>query len=210
MPKWIVCLALGVLPAFGGGRPAMDPPVALYTEFEQKPPNAVLDAIQEEVAAIMSPAKLRFAWYPLAEARGRRLSPHVAVVHFKGECDTEGLLPEGGYPGPLGWTHISDGHILPFVDINCLGIRIFVQCSLVDLPTPTRDSAFGKAVARVLAHELYHVLANTQGHSSEGIAKARYSVQELLAPIFQLGRKEQDALRSSTAGWTLEPAAGGE
>ena len=69
--------------------------------------------------------------------------------------------------------------ILPFIDVNCEGARLFIQRSLVGLPAPSRDAAYGRAVARVFAHELYPFLANTKGHASGGPAKAAYSAEEL-------------------------------
>jgi len=204
-----LCLALGVLPAFGGWRDNPNAPVTLYTEFQQQPPDSVLDAIQDELDLIMAPAGLHFGWFPLSQA-GSRVSAQLAVVHFKGECDAEELTPDGGYPGPLGWTHISDGEILPFIDVNCAGVRIFVQRDLLAMPAATREGAFGRAIARILAHELYHLLANTRSHAGKGVARAYYSVTDLLAQTLQFGRKESDALRSKTAHLSLQPPVQGQ
>src|SRR5258708_31763775 len=110
----MLCLALGALPAFGGGRDARVAPVTLYTQFQHEPPAALLEAMQDELEAIMSLAGLHFDWHPLADAGGR-VSSQLAVIHFKGECDVADLRPDPGFPGPLGWTHISDGELLPFI-----------------------------------------------------------------------------------------------
>jgi hypothetical protein len=167
----------------------------LYTAFQQAPPAAVVNAIQKELDAIMLPAGLRFDWHPLAEAGGR-VTAQLAVIHFKGQCDAEGMRPELGYPGPLGWTHISDGEILPFIDINCEGVRLFLQRSLLGTPEPGRDPALGRAVARVLAHELYHFLVSTKKHAGGGIAKAVFSPEDLLSRTLRFGEKECAALRN--------------
>jgi len=190
----MICLALGVLPVFGGGRVAHLAPVTLYTQFQNEPPAPVVQAIESELEAIMAPTGLHFSWHPLAEA-GSQVSSQLAIIHFKGECDAEGLKSEGGFPGPLGWTHISDGEILPFIDVNCDGLRIFVQRELIGAPAADREAMLGRAMARILAHELYHLLANTRTHAGGGIAKAAYNVQELLAPILHFGKKECDSLR---------------
>src|SRR5215469_12125893 len=191
----MLVLALGAWPAFGGGWPAASPLVTLYTAYQQAPPAAVVDAIHNELEQIMLPAGLRFDWHALSDAGGR-VSSQLAVIHFKGECDTLDLRPDLGYPGPLGWTHISDGEILPFIDINCEGVRLFVQRNLVRTPEPDRDSIFGRALARVLAHELYHFLGHTKHHASGGIAKASYTAEDLLARTFRFGQKESAMLRS--------------
>lgn len=189
MKRCILGLALAAWPAFGGGAKAPVVPITLYTQFQQAAPAGVQEAIQDELTAIMAPIGLQFDWHPLAEAGGR-VTSQLAIIRFKGECDTNGLRPESGFPGPLGWTHISDGEIIPFIDVNCDGLRLFVQRDLLGIPTPQRDPEFGRAAARVLAHELYHLLGNTKSHAGSGIAKAAYSVQELLAPVMQFGKKE--------------------
>jgi hypothetical protein len=136
----------------------------------------------------MTPAGLHFDWYPLADAGGR-VSSQLAVIHFKGACNAADLRPDPGYPGPLGWTHVSDGEILPFIDVNCEGIRLFVQHDLIALPAAEREETFGRAVARVVAHELYHLLANTKAHRGSGIGKAAYNVGDLLSKIFRFDTK---------------------
>lgn len=82
----------------------------------------------------------------MPEASGR-FSSQLAVIHFKGQCDTEDLRPEWGYPGPPGWTHISDGEILPSIDVNCEGLLLFVQRNLIGLPVPSREAVYGRALS---------------------------------------------------------------
>jgi hypothetical protein len=205
----MIGVVLGALPLFAGGRPVIYSQVTLYTAFQQAPPDSVVASIQSELASIMLPAGLHFDWYPLNEAGGR-VSSQLAVVHFKGQCDAQDIRPEWGYPGPLGWTHVSDGEILPFIDVNCEGVRLFVQRSLVGLPVPSRDAAYGRAVARVLAHELYHFLANTKGHASGGLAKAAYSVEELLGETFRFGRREYEYLLAHRVNLVAQAGAQGQ
>ncbi len=209
MTVWIVCLALGVVPAFGGGRDARLAPITLYTQFQQQPTPALMETVEDELDGIMSPMGIHFDWHSLADAGGR-VSSQLAVIHFKGECNAENLRPESGFPGPLGWTHITDGEILPFIDVNCDGLRIFLQRELIGIPIAAREEAYGRAMARVLAHELYHLLARTKVHASSGIAKAAYSVGELLSQSLHFGRKEYASLRSFVARVTPEPAAEGQ
>src|SRR5215467_2816361 len=64
-------LTLGVFPAFGGSRVA---PVRLYIHFQQDPPDAVLEAIQEELSNIMVPAGMEFDWRSLNDTKGNEVS----------------------------------------------------------------------------------------------------------------------------------------
>jgi hypothetical protein len=180
------------------------PPVALYTSFLHSPSRAVEGILQDEVESIMAPMGMHFEWRSLASSRGTEVAAELAVITFKGRCDIAGLLPHSEAPGALGWTHVSDGVILPFSDIDCDRIRTFVQRDLLLLKAEDREEAFGRAVGRVLAHELYHIFAHTAHHASEGVAKSSYTVQELLCDEFQFDEHETLALRSAN-GRSLAP-----
>ena len=57
------------------------------------------------------------------------------------------------------------------------------------LPSGFQPAVLGRALARVAAHEIYHIVAQTPEHEKSGLAKANLSSQELTA-----NRLELDAL----------------
>jgi hypothetical protein len=120
------------------------------------------------------------------------------VLTFKGHCDLSTAVKYDPHPGALGWTHVTDGAILPFAEIDCDRIHSFINRELLFLKPEEREPGFGRAVARVVAHELYHIFANTQHHGSDGVGKSAYSVQELLSDGFQFEEHEGRALRATT------------
>ena len=199
MKALFLCLALAVVPAIGGQRGADLAPIALYTQFQQKLPAAVLQSMQTEVASIMAPMGMHFEWRDLAASNGRQVSVELAVISFKGRCNVANLLPRNANPGPLGWTHISDGVILPFADVDCEAVRNFIQRRLLAVRTEDRPQVFGRALGRVLAHELYHIFANTTRHGSEGVGREFYSVQDLVTADFHFQARETMALKTSKA-----------
>src|SRR4051812_21831949 len=153
------CLVLAALPALGDDRQELIPAV-LYFNFQQPAPPAVMHSLQDEVESIMGPLGRHFAWRGLAGVKGNEVSTELAVLTFKGRCDAAALSPKEGHPGALGWTHVSDGEILPFSDIDCDRIRLFVQKELLYVRPAQRETSFGRALGRVVAHELYHIFAN--------------------------------------------------
>ena len=204
----LFCLLAGVLPGWSETRGAMFAPITLYTQFQQAPPEGVLLALQDEVESIMAPIGLRFEWRDLAQTQGHEVSAELAVVTFKGRCDTAGLMAHSRFEGALGWTHVSDGQILPFTDVNYDLVREFVQSGLLTFRTGNREEKYGRALGRVLAHELYHIFANTTRHGSEGVAKESYSVQDLLSDDFQFQAKESRMLQSNRPRPAVETPAG--
>jgi len=198
----LVCLALASLYSPGAsGNSAGAPlaPITIYTDFQPAPRPLVVEAMQAEVSAIMAPAGLRLEWRPLADFRSETVSAAVVVAHFESRCDTGGLAMRENQPGSLGWTDIGDGRFLPFVHVDCARVRTFLQIGLLGYRPQDRESIYGRALGRVLAHELYHVLVVTDKHATRGVGKAEYSVTDLLAADFHLHEKEIEALRGSQA-----------
>lgn len=191
----LFCLLAGVLPGWSETRDARFAPIALYTQFEQAPPEGVRQALQNEVESIMAPMGLRFEWRDLSKTNAQ-VSTELAVVSFKGRCDTASLMTHSKFGGSLGWTHVSDGQILPFTDVSCDRVREFAQPGLLALQAEDRQERYGRALGRVLAHELYHIFANTSRHGLVGVAKESYSMQDLLADDFQFRARESRILQA--------------
>jgi len=211
MKALVMGLVLAVLPVLGQQPGAPIAPIALYTSFpQQQPPAAVLQALQDEVESIMAPTGLRFEWRALENNRGDEVAVELAVLTFRGSCDVEGLVNRRGRVGALGWTHVSDGIILPFSEVDCDGIRRFLSNGLLGLRPAERATAFGRAVGRVLAHELYHIFADTKHHGTCGVGKEAYTAQDLLSSSFNFHERESQALKSSKVHGILENAMVGD
>ena len=197
-------LALAVLPALAESRAARVPPILLYADFGNAPSPVVLSSIEHELETIMARIGLSFGWRMLKDG-ARETASEVAVVTFKGRCDAANPVRAAVAAGPLGWTHVSDGVILPFSDVDCDSIHSFVQGGLLKADIGDRARLYGRALARVLAHELYHVFAHTQHHGQGGLAKPVYSVNDLLRDDFRFEQLDSDALRVVAAKLKLEP-----
>lgn len=193
MKLLLVGLALAVLQAPGEPRNSDPAPIDLYTSFQQAPPPEVWAAIQGELSRIMIPAGMPVRWRPVT---ANEVSVELAVVKFVGRCDGNRTTHPSAPIGALGWTHVSDGVILPFTDIDCDAVRNLTESRLSGESPHDRDAAFGRALARVLSHELYHILARTTHHDASGVARATYTAAELLAPVFRFERGEAKAMRS--------------
>ena len=168
--------------------------IAIYTQFQHEPPKAVLSAIQQEASALMAPAGLRLQWRTLPST-GSEVSSAVAVVTFQGHCTAANLSTQPHWETRLGWSHISDGEVLPFAGIDCDSILGFVQKRLLTVPPRERDQVLGKAVGRVLAHEFDHIFAETRDHKARDMDQPEYSVEELMAPSLDSGAAKRHILR---------------
>ena len=118
----------------------------------------------------------------------------LAVVTFKGNCGVSPLFHDRFEYGALGWTYVTDGAVIPFSSVDCDLVRAFLSAALMHLRANEREGAFGRAIARVLAHELYHVIAETRHHGAGGVAEEAYSRDDLMAPRFAFAEADQRAL----------------
>ena len=203
MRLYFIFLFLAILPCGIGGEISI--PAVLYTRFQVEPSAAVVENIREELAAIMAPIGFQLAWRPVSS--GQATSAEVVVVTFKGHCESAGSGAAFHDPTVLGLTHVSDGKIIPFSEVDCDAVRALVHTELRLRPMEDRERLFARALARVLAHELYHVFARTSEHGSRGISKAAYSPWELLADKFHFEKEDAMVLRKRNVMASLQNAA---
>ena len=170
--------------------------VALFLDFEHPAPPAIVSSMEAEVDRILSRSGLQFEWHALSDAQKTATFADLAVAHFNGVC---GIQPESHTrpykPVALATTAVSDGHVLPFTEIECGTIGRFLGPDLQALPTRDREAALGRAMGRVLAHELYHIFGETRKHAGRGVASAYHSREDLLAPEFNFREEESDMFR---------------
>lgn len=119
----------------------------------------------------------------------------LVVVKLVGHCEMDGS-PAFLEPGPLGWSHEVDGIILPFSDLACDNIRGAVQFAMPDGGQLRGNVLLGRAMGRVLAHELYHIVADTSEHGKQGVAQAALSPRELTSGQLELQPSELSAVQS--------------
>jgi hypothetical protein len=172
--------------------------LTIYTRFAHRPSALSIGYMKTELDAIMLPFHLRFDWRSLEQASGHEVVAEVVVVSFQGACQADTPAPGGPPAGMLGSTHIADGEILPFADVDCDEIRQVMTMALAVSPPMEREGLLGRAMARVLAHELYHFLAHTTKHASTGIAKASYTAAELASNRLRFDEAQLRVVREHT------------
>jgi cytochrome c553 len=198
LTKILFFLALSALSAFSGTWDGSGAPLRIYTDFQRLPSRAAELALHEELARLVAPIGLSVEWKSLAEPRAGDSVPALVVINFQGRCDAAALEARKEDPArALAWTHISDGTILPFVDVDCEGTRDFLQWTLLHREARLRDRLFGRAIARLVGHEMYHVFAETKHHGKEGVAEPACTASDLLAEDFRFAEPQFRTLRSS-------------
>jgi hypothetical protein len=171
-----VPVIVGLALMFAGvARPAS--PVAVLLQFDEPYSQPAVEAMQREASSIMLPAGYRLEWHLIEPELASREYADLVVVHFRGNCDAgsaNGSIQNGE---ALGSTAISDGRVLPFSEVQCDRVRRLLAGAA------SRGSAgiLGRALGRIVAHEMFHMLAATDQHGKRGVARPSYTTEELVS-----------------------------
>ncbi len=101
--------------------------------------------------------------------------------------------------GPLAMTHSVDGELLPFGEVECDRVRTALQRTVGRSNPEAHQVEYGVALARVMAHEIYHMLAKSAAHTREGVTKQALSSTELSRETLRLSPPAQTALQERSS-----------
>jgi hypothetical protein len=161
--------------------------------------------LEVELKRILSPAGIVPVWRDSGKDAGKRLETGPLVVgSFKGTCDVDSLSLDvpSATTRKLADTSISRDRILPYFTVDCIRLIRTLAPALQPMSVPLRESILGRAMARVIAHELYHILAQTADHDDVGLAKKDLSLDELTRSRFDLSPA---SLRRMNSSWPISP-----
>jgi hypothetical protein len=167
-------------------------PLALLTDFERPASSRAVTAMHDEVSRIMGPLGWKLEWHALAEAPAAL--PRFVILSFKGVCRVQSGFSMDDESSALGTTQANHGHILPFSSVECDRVRSLLPGLRFD---PESDAVLGRALARVIAHELYHVLLQTGKHATHGVANSFQTTRELTAAEFRFDELSSLSLKAS-------------
>lgn len=179
----------------GDGKVA--PRVGVLLEFEHDPPLAALHAMEREVGAMLDATGAAFSWLTKKNTPPQTFD-QVAVMHFRGNCRIEKVgfpVEDTGQAMTLGATDVISGHVTSYSSVECDHIKTCIAGLIEDSCARDRETAFSRALGRVVAHELYHILASTKEHTHSGVAKAIQTPFDLIRENYQFDRQALLRLR---------------
>jgi hypothetical protein len=166
--------------AFCGVGTAQQLSLGIFLQFEKSPSAALVDGIGARVERLLRPAGISPSLRLLAESKGREIFSEVLVVKVKGSCSGRDPAPaaEGSNDGSvrLAATAVRDGQVTPWAEVECDAIR----GAIMNIVPAGRAAAMGEALAKVIAHESFHLLLNTTSHGARGLARSALRWDQLL------------------------------
>jgi hypothetical protein len=168
-------------------------PVTLVVMPDGRYSGAAIREMVREAAHILEKTGVSLHWHLREPAQS--VNGLLVVVKLVGCCEMDGP-PSFQMSGPLGWSHEVDGIVLPFGDLACDNIRSAIQSALPAGNQLRSNILLGRAMGRVLAHELYHIVADTAEHGRDGAAQPALSARELTSGQLEFRPSDVEAIKS--------------
>src|SRR5258708_28938050 len=169
-------------------------PLTIVFRFDGPYSEKSLLEMKRELGTILKGSGIQIDWRAQSDVAVTDSFPNLVVVKFRGKCRMEPIPFLYDERGPLGFTYSTDGAVLPFSEIACDKVRSSLHTAMFAGDYERSDLLFGRALARVLAHELYHVLAKTHSHAGQGITDKSLSGAQLIFERLELNQPELERM----------------
>lgn len=180
----------------------MPPRVLTIVVAAERPiPDGVMQAMRVEVSRLFHGAGLWFEWRFRSEMKNGVEAENLTVATFRGSCwmDNSAEVTPRSTPGAeLAYAHVTDGAILPFAVIHCERVRAAARSAMWGGDFKRSPQLMGRALARVLAHEIFHIIGNEHEQSAEGVFKQALTGSDLIAETLDF--HEDDLMRLRRGG----------
>lgn len=154
--------------------------LTVVLDFETSHSARSVAEMKAETEKLLTASGVRVDWRSFNAFVAGESFPNLAVVKFKGQCELTPIVPPAPENGaPLGFTYRLDGRITPFSEVECDRIRGILGEARVAAAGRERDLMYGRALGRVLAHELLHILSGSAAHTKHGVMQKYLSAAEL-------------------------------
>jgi len=188
---YLFCAAISCAASLPDSQPSSQVTVVVLPDGRYS--KVAIREMGREAGHILKQSGVSLRWHVGAPAQA--VSGLLIVVKLVGRCDMDGS-PAYLEPGPLGWAHEVDGTMLPFSDLACDNLRGAVESAIADGNLLRGNVLLGRAMGRVLAHELYHIVADTSEHGRDGVAQAALSPRELTSGPLEFKASELSLVQS--------------
>jgi hypothetical protein len=155
--------------------------------------------MRREASQIILASGLHLNWRMRSEPFNDSFDDLV-VMTFKGSCTFDPAPPIYDELGPLAITHTTNGEVQPFGEVNCDRVVNSVRSAMFGGDYARADLLVGRALGRVVAHELVHMLTKSGQHAHEGVQKAALSGRQLIATSLPLSAMDIDRLIEERRG----------
>lgn len=159
--------------------------------------------MERESGSILKTTGLKLDWRSRDDAPNGAY-PNLVVMTFNGTCKFEPAPQLYDEAGPLASTRTMNHEIQSFGQVDCDHVVETARSAMFAADYARADLLVGRALGRVVVHEIVHMLTQSAEHGRDGVFKASLSGKQLIAPELPLSAMDVDRLMSVMSGYESE------
>lgn len=187
------CLLAAIALPIAAKPPSTGADVTVIVNFKNSFSAPAVRFMQREVEQILKATGVSLDWRTRAEA-GDATFNDLVVMTFKGTCVFNPMPVVYDELGPYAITRTTGGEVQPFGEVDCDHVVSSLHTAMAGDDFAKADMLLGRALGRVVAHELVHMLTKSKQHGREGVEKAALSARQLIAESLPLSTFDIDRL----------------
>lgn len=184
----VIALPVAAMPPSNGAD------VTVIVNFQNSYSAPAIKAMEREVEQILKSSGVTLEWRSRSEASDATFNDLV-VMTFKGSCVFNPMPIVYDELGPYAYTRTTGGEVQPFGVVDCDHVVSSLHTAMTGDDYAKADFLLGRALGRVVAHELVHMLTKSKQHGREGVEKAALSARQLIAESLPLSTFDVDRLQ---------------
>jgi hypothetical protein len=169
--------------------------LTIVTDFQGPHNDRSVAEMKHELEGILKQSGLALDWRTRGDA-GAAVYPDMVLVRFKGKCVMEPVGYLYDERGPLAFTYRADGAVLPFSEVACDKVTSSIRSAMWGGDFGRGDVLLGRALGRVVAHEVVHILSHSAEHGHDGVARESLSGSQLIASELPLSPADVERIFS--------------
>lgn len=192
----LICALLTVCLVFVMAATATRPTpsgLTVIMDFRGPHSDSSIREMERESGNILRSTGLEVDWKLRSQAEGATF-PDLVVMTFKGSCKFDPGPTVYDELGPLASTKTTDHLIQPFGQVDCDHVVQSARSAMFGGDFAHADVLVGRALGRVVTHELVHMLTHSAEHGHGGVFESALSGKQLIAPTLQLSSLDIDRL----------------
>ena len=173
--------------------------VTVVVTFDGAHSDRSVDQMKREAEAIVKESGIHLDWRSQSQLHGAAY-PNLVLIRFKGVCMLDPSAQPSDARGAFAATNSTDGKVMPFAEVECDHVAASARSAMWGDDFARPDYLMGRALGRVVAHELVHMLTASSEHGSHGIAQPALTGGQLIGAPLRLSRDDMERLRRGFAG----------
>lgn len=202
-PELVCLLLICALPAAGmEGVPGLHQTVTVLVEVDKPIPSEAMQSMQAEIARLFQKSQRPVLLRSRADFRLGDEADELVLVRLRGECriPPEPVFLDERGPQAFAYTHVTDGQVLPFSEVLCERVLRSAKRAMWGGEHGRANHLLGRALARVVAHELIHILTGEKSHSHDGVFQRTLTGRQLIEDGIDFAGSEFEQLRRRNPG----------